>query len=300
MKITDTFLASFGTFFRNKSIASYTSWKVGGVADVIIFPETIEKLKKLLQFITNENIAYKVIGRGSNLLVSDERFQGIIICLTKLEPQFIQVTENRFSLGAGASMQKISRMLAKKGYTNHEFMSGIPGTIGGAVYMNAGTNVGEIKDVLIQADVLLFNGTIQKMSNVELEFTYRSSILKKKSLGIVLAVDAFFPRDEKGDSLKKITEMQMKREQAQPLNYPSCGSVFKNPEGLYAGELIESLGLKGYTLGGAQVSEVHANFIVNKDKAQAADIKKLIELVKEKIWNAYRIELQTEVEYFNW
>ncbi|GBU10602.1 UDP-N-acetylenolpyruvoylglucosamine reductase 1 [Erysipelotrichaceae bacterium] len=290
-----------GLLKRNEILAKYTAWKVGGPADILFMPFTIEGLQEAIIFVNAHAIPFKIIGKGSNILVSDAGFRGIIILLNELNLEIIEQSVTRFLIPAGNSLKQISRMLAQKGNTAHEFLSGIPGTIGGAIVMNAGTPAGEIKDALIQVTVMDSMGEMSKMSKSMIEYEYRHSIFHTRKDLIVLEGDFHFPKEEiKGSSLAKIKVDSKLRKIRQPLNYPNSGSVFRNPENGHAGAMIEQLGLKGLRIGGAKVSKLHANFIINTGDANAEDILILIQTIQNRVFEAYGVSLNTEVEYLGW
>ena len=292
--------ATKGKLLAQESLAKYTSWKVGGKAKYMFFPTDSTTLKEAIEYLSLHEIPWKILGNGSNILISDKYFDGVVIILTKLV-SIERQSQHRFIIEAGVSLPRLCRQLAKIGLTGHEFLSGIPGTIGGAVVMNAGTPAGEMKDILISAQVLdTETGIIRIFSNAELEFSYRHSILKQQNKYVILSVDCFFAEEqEAGASMQIIKMNKKKRENAQPLNFPSCGSVFRNPENNFAGKLIEQVGLKGYSIGAALVSPKHANFIVNTGDATATEIRALIELIQTKVEAETNIYLSTEVEFFN-
>jgi len=287
-----------GKILEHEQFAKYTSLGVGGPVRLVYFPHTLDDVTEAFAFIKSQDITYKIVGKGSNLLPEDTLFDGIIINLTKLEMKLSQTSETRFTISAGYGLQPLSRHLAKEGYTGHEFLSGIPGTIGGAIFMNAGTPEGEIKDILIQATVVDEMGVISEMSNHELKFGYRSSSLQQQNDLLILSGDFYFEKElTPGQSLQDIKQAKIIRKQKQPLEFPSCGSVFRNPPGEHAGALIEAAGLKGFQIGGAQVSEKHANFIINRDGASAEDVRTLIFYIQSKIKETTGIDLQPEVEF---
>jgi len=287
-----------GTLIEHDSFARYTSWRVGGKIALTFLPTTMETAIAAFQYICQHKLPYKIIGKGSNILPKDKTFAGIVLNLTKIKDNFEQLSETRFMIGAGYALQPLCRLLAKKGYTGHEFLSGIPGTIGGAIVMNAGTPQGEIKDILVQATVVDATGTIRKLSNADLAFAYRTSKLKQTPEFLIVSGDFYFEKEDvAGASLEEIQTARAIRKEKQPLEYPSCGSVFRNPEGAYAGALIEAVGLKGFRIGDAQISEKHANFIINLGNATATDIRTLIEKVQTTVWQEKGIQLVTEVEF---
>lgn len=290
-----------GQIEESATLSSYTTWRVGGIAAIIFSPFTVEALQRAIQYAITHGVEYKIFGKGSNILASDKPYNGLIISLGKIKDKIERQSETRFTIGAGMGLPQVSRYLAKNGYTGHEFFSGIPGSIGGAIVMNAGTPKGEIKDVLVQAVILNEHGEIERWSNKDLAYQYRHSVLKKRPNAVVVAGDFYFTKETvAGSSLEKIKTEKTARLLKQPLNYPNCGSVFQNPTGNFAGNLIESAGIKGYQVGGAMVSTMHANFILNTGEATAQDIADVIAYVQQKVFETSGIQLKTEVEYFNW
>lgn len=290
---------NIGKIERDISLDRFTTYRVGGIAAAIVYPKNVDNLKKLLEKIKSNNIPYKILGFGSNLLFSSKRYEGILIKLDEFDDvEFFSSTKVR--VGAGYSLAKLSMQAAKKGLAGLEFAAGIPGTIGGAVFMNAGAYKSDMGYIVQDVTVLTPELKIIKLENREMNFHYRSSFLQTHPgyicLGAVLRLD-------KGDKTaieEVIRDRRKRRIESQPLNYPSAGSVFRNPEGMFAGKLIEDLGLKGFQIGGAMVSEKHANFIINYDHACSEDIKNLIDYVREKVKKEYQVELKVEQEFVNW
>lgn len=273
----------------------HTTFRIGGNADYFVKPESIEEIKALTECAKRHGIAYYVLGNGSNMLISDEGYRGMII---RLGEEFSDITmqdNDMISVQAGAKLSRIGNEAAAKGLTGFEFASGIPGTVGGAVVMNAGAYGGEIKDIIVSATVLTQEGNVVTLSNDELELGYRTSIIQKKGYIVLLAVFKL----EKGDEAQirsRMKELAEKRREKQPLEYPSAGSTFKRPEGFFAGKLIADAGLKGFKVGGAQVSEKHAGFVINTGSATARDVIELTDEVKRKIKQIYGVELELEVK----
>lgn len=273
----------------------HTTFRIGGNADCFVKPESIEEIKALTECAKRHGIAYYVLGNGSNMLISDEGYRGMII---RLGEEFSAITmqdNDMISVQAGAKLSRVGNEAAAKGLAGFEFASGIPGTVGGAVVMNAGAYGGEIKDIIVSATVLTQEGDVVTLSNDELELGYRTSIIQKKGYIVLLAVFKL----EKGDEAQirsRMKELAEKRREKQPLEYPSAGSTFKRPEGFFAGKLIADAGLKGFKVGGAQVSEKHAGFVINTGSATARDVIELTDEVKRKIKQIYGVELELEVK----
>lgn len=286
---------NIGKVKKNEPLANHTTIKIGGPADIFIEPSSVDNLKKVMEVVSNHHLQWRAIGRGSNLLVSDQGIEGVVIKLGSGLDQ-MAINENELTVGGGHSLVSLSTLISKKGYTGLEFASGIPGSVGGAVYMNAGAHGSDISNILKKAHVLFEDGTMEWLSKEEMEFTYRTSVLQKKRPGIV--IEAVFILSE-GDKAAIVSQMQKNkdyRKDTQPWNFPCAGSIFRNPLPNYAGKLIEIAGLKGHSIGGAKISEMHGNFIVNAGNATAGDVLSLIQFVKDTIYNLYEIKMETEVE----
>lgn len=291
--------AGIGRCERDVLLSKHTTYKVGGKAKLMVYPKNVECLVKLLKLIKMHDIKYKVLGLGSNVLFSDKIFDGVIIRLSELdEVEFFG--NNKIRVGAGYSLMKLSLLAARKGLAGLEFASGIPGTVGGAVFMNAGAYKSDMGYVVTEVKVLTPAFNIITLENKEMNFHYRSSFLQKHPDYICLEAVIKLEKGDKNALDEVIKERRQRRMESQPLEYPSAGSVFRNPEGMFAGKLIEDLGLKGKTIGGAMVSEKHANFIINYKKAKSSDVKKLIELVHQKVLEEYDVDMKIEQEFVNW
>ncbi|CAM3410571.1 UDP-N-acetylmuramate dehydrogenase [Cytobacillus oceanisediminis] len=286
---------NIGTIKENEPMANHTTMKIGGPADLFIEPSSIENLAKTMDLIRQHKIKWTAIGRGSNLLVSDGGIEGAVIKLGRgMDKMELNGTE--LKAGGGYSLVALSTIISKKGLSGLEFASGIPGSIGGAVYMNAGAHGSDISQILTKAHILFEDGKMEWLSNEEMEFSYRTSVLQKKRPGIV--AEAVFQLKE-GDRELISSAMQKNkdyRKETQPWNYPCAGSIFRNPLPDYAGQLIEKAGLKGHSIGGAQISDMHGNFIVNAGDAKAEDVLALIQHVKDTIFDLYGVKMETEVE----
>jgi UDP-N-acetylmuramate dehydrogenase len=283
-----------GTVYFNEPMSKHTTWKVGGPADVFVIPTKIEHIQRLMNICTDHALPWYVIGRGSNLLVRDGGIRGIVI---KLADNFAHISlerDCRVRAEAGRSYVSCANFSMRHGLSGLEFATGIPGTVGGAVMMNAGAHGSETKDVLLEAEVVEADGSISRFSNADLKFAYRYSILKDTPRIVITATFQLKQGDPEA-MLEKVRGWTKRRQTTQPLQFPSCGSVFRNPGGTHAGFLIEQSGLKGKRIGGAQISELHANFIVNLGEAKASDILQLIELAQTTIQKNYGITLQPEV-----
>ncbi len=292
--------AGIGRCDKDVPLSKHTTYKVGGKAKLMVYPKNVDCLIKLLKLLKTYEIKYKILGLGSNVLFSDNVFDGVIIRLSELDNvEFFG--RNKIRVGAGYSLMKLSLLAAKKGLAGLEFASGIPGTVGGAVFMNAGAYKSDMGYVVREVKVLTPDFNIITLENKEMNFHYRTSFLQTHPGYICLEAVIKLEKGDKNALDEVIKERRQRRMESQPLEYPSAGSVFRNPEGMFAGKLIEDLGLKGKTIGGAQVSEKHANFIINYNKkAKGSDIKKLIELVHDKVLEEYDVDMKIEQEFVNW
>jgi len=287
-----------GKILENESLKKYNTYKIGGIAKLVVFPSNEEKLIELLKIIKENNIKYKVIGKGSNLIFSSKEYDGILIRLDEFNN--LEINENKVIVGAGYSTVKLSLETAKLGLSGLEFAAGIPGTIGGAVFMNAGAYKSDMSEVLEQIKVIDNNLNIITMSKNDLDFSYRKSFLQSNKEYICLEATLALTPLPKEEIIEKIEKRKAKRLETQPLEYPSAGSVFRNPDDVPAGKLIEDAGLKGKQIGGAMVSKKHANFIINYDNATGEDVYNLINFVKTEIKNKTGVELKQEQEFVNW
>ncbi len=290
---------NIGKIDTNVSLKKCTTYRVGGNAKFIAYPKDVNSLVKLIKYLKNKNIKYKILGNGSNLLFSEKEYDGVLIKLSEFDYlEFIGKTKLR--VGAGFNLIKLSLVTAKKGLTGLEFASGIPGTVGGSVFMNAGAYKSDMGYVVESVKVLTPDERIINLENKEMDFHYRTSFLKKHPEYICLEVVIKLQKGKKEAIEALIKDRRERRLISQPLEYPSAGSVFRNPEDDFAGRLIEESGLKGEKHGGAMISSKHANFIVNYKNAKADDIKYLIELAHDKVKENYDIDLKIEQEFVNW
>ena len=263
---------------EQEPLSEHTTFRIGGPAAFYLAPESEDEVREALAFAGEKGLPYYLIGRGSNLLCSDEGFDGVIIEIGKgMEQISIEwASENAIvTAQAGVSLSSLAARLAKEGLTGFEFAGGIPGTLGGAIAMNAGAYGGEIKDCILSARVLTEQGEIRTLDKAELELGYRTSVIQRESAIVLSGTFSFQPGDTEKIQ-ETMRELNQKRRDKQPLEYPSAGSTFKRPEGYFAGKLIEDAGLRGYRVGDAQVSEKHCGFVVNRGRATAADVYRLI------------------------
>lgn len=282
---------------RNIPMASLTTFRTGGNADIVIYPQNTEELKNVVKFFYETKTKYYVLGNGSNLLVSDEGVRKPVICIDK-NFSSIDVFENCITAKAGAMLSLIAKKAAENSLTGFEFASGIPGTLGGALIMNAGAYGGEMKDVVEAVSFIDPSGEEYIVSGEEMEFSYRRSALSDTGC-IICGATLKLAFGSKEEVNEKMSILALKRREKQPLEYPSAGSTFKRPAGYFAGTLIEESGLKGKTIGGACVSEKHAGFIINKGNATTRDILKLIEFVRETVYKKHGVILETEIKYWD-
>ncbi len=276
----------------NANMSEHIYFKVGGPADALLVPNTKEQLVKTIKVCKENNIPYYVIGNGSNLLVKDGGMRGVVIKLTEINK--ISSSNGKITAETGALLKDVSKEALDNNLTGLEFACGIPGSIGGAVFMNAGAYNGEIKDVIESAEVLTQDGEIVTYNKEELNLGYRTSRVMKENAIVLEAVFAL----ENGDHEKikaRVDDLTEKRESKQPLEYPSAGSTFKRPEGYFAGKLIQDAGLKGYSIGGAAVSEKHSGFVINKGNATAKDVLDLIAHIQKEVKKQFGVDLYPEV-----
>lgn len=280
--------------FADEPMSRHTTFRIGGPADYFTVPGNAEDVKKIIDLCKKEEVPYYILGNGSNLLVGDKGYRGVIIQIYRNMSE-IHADGNRIYAQAGALLSKVAAEALSNSLKGFEFASGIPGTLGGAVMMNAGAYGGEMKQVLESAKVLTPEGEIKSLKEEELELGYRTSVIAKKNYIVLEAVI----RLEAGDaeSIRSyMEELKEKRVTKQPLEYPSAGSTFKRPEGYFAGKLIEHAGLRGFRVGDAQVSEKHCGFVINRGSAAAEDVISLMEQVADKVESASGVRLEPEVK----
>ncbi|RXG09690.1 UDP-N-acetylmuramate dehydrogenase [Bacillus cereus] len=287
--------ANVGRVLVDEPLARYTTMKIGGPADILIVPKHVAGIEKTLQLVKKYKTKWTVIGRGSNLLVSDLGIEGVVICLGE-GLDHLEVEKHRVRVGGGYPLIKLSTLLSRQGLAGLEFASGIPGSVGGAVYMNAGAHKSDISNILSKALILFEDGTIDWLTHGEMGFSYRTSVLQTKRPGIVLEAEFQLQIGERERIVSVMQKNKDYRRETQPWNHPCAGSVFRNPTPYFAGDLIEKAGLRGYQIGGAQISEMHGNFIINTGGASAQDVLSLIALIKQTIKDKFGVEMHTEVE----
>lgn len=279
----------------HQSMKEYTTFRVGGEAECMLMIRQEEELAKLIPYLNQIEQEYFILGNGSNLLVGDKGYRGIVL---KFDGQMeqIEVEGTRITAKAGALLSKVALAAKENGLTGLEFAAGIPGSIGGGVVMNAGAYDGEMKQVVESVRVMDSDGQITTLDNDTMEFGYRTSIIKNRPY-TVLEIVLQLAEGDRGQISARMDELAQLRRNKQPLEYPSAGSTFKRPEGYYAGKLIMDAGLRGYRIGGAQVSDKHCGFIINTGKATAADIREVIEEVQERVKERFHVSLEPEVVF---
>ena len=281
-----------------ESMASHTTFRIGGLADCFVQLENTEQLIKVQKYLSQVGVPFFVLGNGSNLLVSDAGFRGVILQIGS-KMNRVTVEGNVIVAQAGASMAQIARTAMEHELTGMEFASGIPGTIGGGVVMNAGAYGGELSQIVTQVNVVNSEGGIMELDNETMEFGYRTSTIRNNPFTVTEVI----LRLEKGDRQQireRMEELAAKRREKQPLEYPSAGSTFKRPAEHYAGQLIMEAGLRGFQCGGAKVSDKHCGFVINAGNATAEDVRKLIREVQARVKDRFNVDLETEVLFLGW
>lgn len=282
------------SIYCNEPMKRHTTFRVGGPADYFVEPENSKQIVELLSIANECHVPYIILGNGSNVLVSDKGYPGMVIHISAKMNQ-IMISGNKMVVGAGARMSTVGKTACEKGLAGFAPLTGIPGTIGGAVMMNAGAYGGEMKDVLVSATVIDREGNCFVLSKEELQLGYRTSVVAEKGY-IVVEVELEFQKGDKETIQKQMDEWSIARKTKQPLEYPSAGSTFKRPEGYFAGKLIDEAGLRGYQVGGARVSEKHCGFVINYDQATAGDIYQLMQDVSKKVKEQFGVALEPEVK----
>lgn len=279
----------------DESLKKYSSFNIGGNCDFIISPESYEELGKAIKFLNDRDIKWDIIGKGSNILFTDKGYRGVLIRLgPKMACYSVDTKKETIVAGCGMSLAKLSNIALENEFEGLEFANGIPGSLGGAVFMNAGAYGGEMKQVLKQVRAFNDKGEIITITNEQLKLKYRESVFQRNELYAFEATIQL--KKGKYDEIKKlIEEFNFNRKSKQPLEYPSCGSTFKRPEGYYAGKLIMDANLRGKKIGGAMVSEKHCGFVVNAEKATFEDVITLVDYIKEIVYNKFRVKLEMEV-----
>ena len=278
----------------DEPMKNHTTFRVGGPADFFVTPETSEEVRAVIDMCRSEEIDCHIIGNGSNLLVSDRGVRGVVVQIAKAMNK-IESNGEQIRAQAGALLSEVAAHALKDGLAGFEFAAGIPGTLGGACVMNAGAYGGEMKDVLYEVTVLTPQGEFLVLKEDELELGYRTSVIARKGYIVLEAVIRLKKGDEE-EIRRQMEDLRDRRISKQPLEYPSAGSTFKRPEGYFAGKLIQDAGLRGYTFGGAQVSEKHCVFVINRGDATAAEVAELMRRVADKVEEQFKVRLEPEVK----
>ena len=278
----------------NEPMKNHTTFKIGGPAQYYVTPESVTQIQEVVSLCRDVNIPLHVIGNGSNILVGDDGVDGVVLALFNTFSDY-EIKDNVITAQAGMSLIKLAVIALREGLTGMEFASGIPGSVGGAVYMNAGAYDGQMKDVVTSVTVLDEAGNIRILGRDELDMGYRTSAVAKHNM-IVLQVIIELKTGDKEQIKDRMNQLSELRKQKQPLEYPSAGSTFKRPEGYFAGKLIADAGLKGYSIGGAAVSEKHAGFVVNMGGATAKDVVELTDYIKKRIIEQFGVTLELEIK----
>ena len=279
---------------RDEPMKFHTTFKTGGNADIFVEPETEEQLFEIIKLCKKENQEYFILGKGSDLLISDKGYRGVIVSTTKID--YIElISEDVIEAGVGATVSEVSKFALDNLLTGMEFASGIPGSMGGAVYMNAGAYGGESKDIILELKVIEDDNIVRWVGVSDLDLGYRYSNIAKLNR-VAVAVRLKLLKGNKEEIFIKMEDFRSRREEKQPLEFPSAGSTFKRPEGHFAGQLIDNAGLRGYSIGGAKVSDKHCGFIINMGNATSSDIYNLILKVQKTVKEKFNVELLTEVK----
>ena len=282
-------------YVKDEPMSRHTSFRIGGPVEVMAFPKSPEELSKLLKVSALLDVNPVILGAGTNVLAPDEGLPGLVICLKDCLDGMEQTGEHTIRVMAGVTMTRAAVFAANLGLSGLEFAHGIPGTVGGGVYMNAGAYGGEMKDVVTAVTVLTKDGEIRKLSKEEMNFRYRGSVIEDEGY-IVLEAEMELKEGNLEEIQERMAELTVQRKTKQPIEYPSAGSTFKRPEGYFAGKLVQDAGLRGFQVGGAQVSEKHCGFVINAGGATAADVMQLMKEVSEKVQKEFGVTLEPEVK----
>ena len=286
-------IVSAEAILENEPMSKHTTFRIGGNADMFVSPK-VSQVSQIMAVAKEYDVPVTVIGNGSNLLVGDKGIRGLVLSFGK-EAENIQLEGTRMTVAAGTILAKAAAEAARNSLTGLEFAAGIPGSLGGAIVMNAGAYGGEMKDVVVSAKVLTTAGEVVELSKEELDLSYRHSCIPEKDYIVLEATMELTPGDE-ATIREMMDDFKNRRVDKQPLEYPSAGSTFKRPEGYFAGKLIQDASLRGYQVGGAQVSEKHCGFVINTGNASAKDVIQLIEDVKRIVYDKFQVELEPEVK----
>lgn len=292
-------LSAYGDVRMNESLAKHTTFRIGGNSAYYIYPKNEICLMQILELLKEEGLPYKIFGKGSNLLCGDDDYEGAIICLDRYMTEFYFEEDGTCLAQAGCSIIQLAHEAMNHSFSGLEFASGIPGTLGGALYMNAGAYKSSISDIL-ESVFVLKDGCCVWMDKADLAYAYRHSRFQQEQEWIILAGRLKLTQGDQKEIRDLMDSRRKRRMSTQPLNKPCAGSMFRNPEAAQAWELIEKIGYRGKRIGGAMVSDKHANFIVNEDHATAQEIAALVEEIQQQVKKEFDIDLHTEVERFNW
>ena len=293
-------LKEFANVTEHASLKKYNTYRIDGKTKYLILPNSINDLVSVIKILKENNIKYYVLGNGSNVIINDKEYDGATIVLTKLNGIEIHPELQMAYAEAGAMLPVLAKMSVEKSLTGLEFAAGIPGTVGGSIYGNAGAYNSCILDYVSSVTVLDEDMDVKVLEHEEITYGYRTSLFKETHKYIILGAKFYLKEGDKENSIETIETRQERRRESQPLEYPSAGSVFRNPEGDFAGRLIESCNLKGYKMGGAEISEKHANFVINKNNATGKDIHDLITYIHDEVLNKTNVDLKIEQEYIDW
>lgn len=282
---------------QDEPMKKRTTFRIGGTADVYVRAKEVEDVRTVLVFAKNHQIPVTIIGNGSNVLVRDKGIRGIVLYADLDQISFQEIEDGMLiTVGAGCKLGGISMMCMERSLTGFEFAFGIPGSIGGAIRMNAGAHGGQMQDVVVSTTYMDFDGNVQTLTNEEQEFDYRESIFSKKHIGVILETKLKLSYGNQNEIKSKMKEYTAYRKEKQPISYPSAGSTFKRGDGFITAKLIDECGLKGYQIGGAKISDLHAGFIINEKEATAKDVLDLVKYTKQKVYEKFEKNIELEIE----
>ncbi|MCP8616602.1 UDP-N-acetylmuramate dehydrogenase [Salirhabdus salicampi] len=287
---------NIGTVKIDEPLLKHTTMKIGGPADLFIEPNGIDELKTALKILKEKQIPIRVIGRGSNLLIDDQGIRGAVIKMGTGMDHIEEKDNDVIRVGAGYPLVKLATIMSRQGKRGLAFAGGIPGSVGGAVYMNAGAHGSDVSNILTKAHILFPDGELKWLTNKDMEFSYRTSVLQQRRKGYCVEAEFQLETGDKESIIKEMKHYKDYRRETQPWNNPCAGSIFRNPLPQYAGQLVEKAGLKGYKIGGAKISDLHGNFIVNEGDATFQDVMELIQFIQKTIWDKFEVKMNTEVE----
>ena len=293
-------LENFAEVEENVSLVKLNTYHIGGMAKYLVKPNSINDLVEVLKVLKENNVDYFILGNGSNIVLNSKFYEGVVIKLDKINGIEVSPELNTAYAEAGAMIGKVTLETVNKGLTGLEFAAGIPGTVGGCIYGNAGAYNACIMDYVESVTVIDEDFNINIIKHEDIEYGYRTTMFKEQKKYVIVAAKFYLKVGDKANSLEMIKERQERRAATQPLEYPSAGSVFRNPDGDYAGRLIEFCGLKGARIGGAEVSEKHANFVINKENASSKDVHDLICYIHDTVLNKTNVDLEIEQEFIGW